>query len=98
MDFLLKFERSKLEEIKRILLADDMVSRGSLIFKDSIGLGFKEDVYYCYISATEEICKKAKELVGKITKFVEGKEKQEVIEKIKKEEETAAEGFGAIFG
>ncbi len=98
MDIIFKFERSNLEEVKRLLMGDDVVARGSLIFRESSGLGMKDEGYYCYISATEKICKKAKELIGRIVKMTEGKEKEEVIEKIKTEEQKAAEGFGAIFG
>ena len=61
-------------------------------------LGIKGEGYYCYISGTEDVCNKAKELAKDLTKIVEGEEKNKVIAKIKSEEEQAAEGFGAIFG
>ena len=98
MEMVFKIEKKNSEEAKRILLADDIVSRGSVQFKEASTLGMKRDVYYCYIAGTDAVCNKAKELTKDIVKLVEGKEKDEVIAKIKAEEEKAAEGFGAIFG
>ncbi len=98
MELVLKIEKKNLEEAKRILLADDIVSRGNIQFKESKALGMKSGVYYCYISGTEVVCNRVKVIVKDIGKFIEGKEKQDVINKIKEDEQKAAEGFGAIFG
>lgn len=98
MEIVLRIEKKNLEQAKRILLSDDIVSRGSIQFKEGKSLGMKGEDYYCYIAGTEEVCNKAKELSKDFGKLIEGKEKDEVISKIKAEEEKAAEGFGAIFG
>ncbi len=52
----------------------------------------------CYISGLEEQCKKALELTKGLIKEVKDKEKEEVINKIKEEENKAMESFGGIFG
>ncbi len=97
MELLIKIEKD-LEGIKRILLEDDIVGRGSILFKEASSLGFKEKCYYCLITGRDDLCHRAKELLKDKVKIIEGKEKQHVLDKIKNEEETAQEGFGAIFG
>jgi uncharacterized protein Yka (UPF0111/DUF47 family) len=57
-----------------------------------------KDGYYCYISGSEEACRKAEELTKDFAKVVEGEEKEEIISKIKEEEENALAGFGAVLG
>lgn len=93
----MKIEKN-VEEVKRILLSDDVVGRSSLLFREASSLGFKEKCYYCLMSGTEEQCKKAKLLIEGKTNLIEGKNKEKIIQKIKADEATAAEGFGAIFG
>ncbi len=95
MDLLLEFEKENLARIKEILLNDDVVSRASIVFKDGSMLGY-DDKYFCYVYGTEEQIKRAKELVKDLAKASEHKE--EIIKKIKEEEEKANVGFGAIFG
>ncbi len=98
MEIVLKIEKKNLEQVKSTLLTDDVVSRGSITFKEAKSLGMKGGGYYCYITGIDNVCNKAKDLVKDTAKLVEGKERDEVIAKIKAEEEQAAEGFGAIFG
>ncbi len=95
MDLLLEFEKENLAKIKEILLNDDVVSRASIVFKDGSMLGY-DDKYFCYVYGTKEQIKKAKELVKDLAK--ESEHKEEIIKKIKEEEEKANVGFGAIFG
>jgi hypothetical protein len=97
MEIVLQIESKNLQKVKDILLKDDIVSRASMVFKDGKSLISKEG-YYCYISGTEEQCKRAKELSKEIAKEAEAKDKNEVIAKIKEEQDKAAEGFGGIFG
>lgn len=98
MELVLKVKKQDFEKVKTILLKDDTVSRASVKFRDSNSLGLKEGWYYFYVSGLEEACKKAKELTKELTKKIDKKEENDVIEKIKKEEETAISGFGSIFG
>jgi len=106
MEIVLSIEQKNLQKVKDILLKDDVVSRASIVFKEAKGLTGKEG-FYCYISGSEEQCKKALEKVKiknektgevvELAKEVSGKEKEEVVSKIKEEEDKALEGFGGIF-
>jgi hypothetical protein len=106
MEIVLSIEQKNLQKVKDILLKDDVVSRASIVFKEAKGLTGKEG-FYCYISGLEEQCKKALEKVKikdkktgeliELAKEVNGKEKEEVVSKIKEEENKALEGFGGIF-
>lgn len=97
MEIVFQIESKNLQKVKDVFLKDDIVSRASIVFKDGKSLINKEG-YYCYISGTEEQCKRAKELAKEIAKEAETKDKNEVITKIKEEQDKAAEGFGGIFG
>lgn len=97
MEIVLHLESKNLQKVKDVLLKDDMVSRASIVLKEGKSLLNKEG-YYCYISGTEEQCKKALELAKDIAKESNEKDKSNVIKKIKEEQDKAAEGFGGIFG
>ena len=96
MEILIKIEKD-VEDVKRTLLDDDTVGRGSILFREASSLGIGEKCYYCLISGTEEQCDKAKMLIKDRAEIVEGEEKEKIIQKIKAEEDAAAEGFGSIF-
>ena len=98
MEIVLKIKKEKLQKVKDLLLKDDTVSRASVTFKESKSLGFKGNEYFCYISGLEEACNKAKELTKNIAEIVNKKEMEEIVKKIKEEEESAMSGFGNIFG
>lgn len=97
MEIVLHIESKNLQKLKDALLKDDVVSRSSIVFKEGQSLISKEG-YYCYISGTEEQCNRAKEIGKDLAKEAEAKDKDEVIRKIKEEQDKAAEGFGGIFG
>jgi len=106
MQIVMLIKTDNYQKVRDILLRDDVVSRASMIFKDAKNYG--KEGYYCILSGTEEQRKRAVQLVnlkdektGEVTKLaeeIEGKEKQEIINKIKEEENRAIEGFGGIFG
>ncbi|MCD6226780.1 MAG: hypothetical protein J7J93_03235 [Candidatus Aenigmarchaeota archaeon] len=98
MEIVIEIKKENLQKAKEILLKDDVVSRATIIFKEAKTLGFDNKNYYCYISGLEEQCEKAKELIKDISKLIENEKKDEIIKKIKEEENTALEGFGNIFG
>ncbi|MEM5793552.1 MAG: hypothetical protein QXY45_04340 [Candidatus Aenigmatarchaeota archaeon] len=97
MDLVFEIEKSNIQRVKDKLLADDLVSRASIIFRDGIGIGMG-DKYYCYISGSEEVCKRAEEIIYIFGRMLEEKIRNQIIKKIKEEEEKAIEGFGGIFG
>jgi hypothetical protein len=91
-------ERPNYAKVKDSLLADDVVARQSVIFKDAQALDIKKDGFFLKLSGSDEALQKAKEIIGELGKVVDKKEAEEVVNKIKKEEENAAEGFGNILG
>ena len=98
MEIIFKIEKQNLQKVKDALLKDETVSKASIIFKESNSLGLEGKHYYCYISGLDETCKKAKELTKNLAEVVKGKDANEIIKKIKSEEESAMTGFGSIFG
>lgn len=106
MELVLKMETKDYQKVKDVLLKDDSVSRASISFKEGSIIG--KEGYYCYLSGSEEQCKKALDLVKQknektgevieLAKEVIGKEKEELINKINEEEDKAIEGFGNIMG
>ena len=97
MKVIYETEKSNFQKSKDILLKDDLVGRASILFKDGDALGL-EDKYYCCVSGVEEACKKSEELMKNLGKKVDKKTKEEILQKIKEEEEQAMQGFGGIFG
>ncbi|MBI4010153.1 MAG: hypothetical protein HY361_03115 [Candidatus Aenigmarchaeota archaeon] len=95
MEIVLNFKSENYAKTKDILLKDDVVSRASLVFKE--GSIISKQGYYCYIRGTDEQCKKALELTKDLAKEVIDKEKLDLINKIKEEENRASEGMGGIF-
>lgn len=83
---------------KNVIYADDLVSRQTVNFRESRALGFKKDGYYVEIDGSGEAVKRTKEIIGNLGKEVDEKEKEEVLKKITEQEESAAAGFGSIFG
>ncbi len=106
MEIVLQMETKNYQKVKDILLKDDFVSRASIVFKEG-GIVGKEG-YFCYVSGSDERCKKALELVKQkdektgevveLAKEVTGNEKDGLIKKIKEEEDKAVEGLGNILG
>ena len=98
MEVVFKIKKQNLQKVKDVLLKDETVSKASIMFKESKSLGFEGDCYYCYISGLDEACDKAKKLTKDLVDVVNEKDAEEIIKKIKSEEESAMTGFGDIFG
>lgn len=96
MELLLLIETRNYSKVRECLLRDDIVSRASLIFKEAKVFGGEEG-YYCYASGTEEQCKKVLELTKDLAKEIKNRKKEEIINKIKEEEDKANVAFGGIF-
>ncbi|MBI2084019.1 MAG: hypothetical protein HYT70_00145 [Candidatus Aenigmarchaeota archaeon] len=96
MEIVLHFKSENYAKGKDILLADDVVGRASMTFKEGSIIG--KQGYYCYLSGTEEQCKRALELTKDLAEEVRDEEKSLIIGKIKEEENRALEGFGNILG
>jgi len=108
MEVVLQIKADKYENMKNKLMKDDLVSRASIIFKEAKAIDESKEGYYCYISGTDDQCKKALGMIKAknpktgeefiYAEEVSGKEKNKVIEKIKEEQDRASEAFGGIFG
>lgn len=97
MEIVFEVEKSNFSEVREILLKDDVVSRASIVFRESGSLGLDNDNYLVYVSGLDEACGKAKELLKELGKEADQKLKEQVIEKIKEDEDSVASGFGTLF-
>ena len=97
MDAVYFISREKFQDVENALLKDDVLSRQSLTFRNAAVFGSKEDAVCIKISGSDEAMDKAKELVGKDGKLIEGKEKERILKQITEEEDAVAQGFGSIF-
>ena len=96
MEIALQVESKNYQRLRDIILRDENISRASIVFKEAKQYGGK-DGYYCYISGTDQQCKKAIELSKELAKQLDEKKRKEFISKIKEEENKATEAFGSIF-
>jgi hypothetical protein len=92
-------------KLKDKLLADETVNRASMTFKDA-KLYTEKAGNLIIIDGTEDRLKAAA-AIAKVEKTadgkpaaveLEGKEKEEILAKLKEEEDRAIEGMGGIFG
>jgi hypothetical protein len=80
------------------LIKDDLVSRQSILTRDSNSLEIKGDVSYVKIEGSDKGLKRAGELAKELKfKKLATKKAKEVNEKIQKQEDSAASGMGMIF-
>ncbi|MEF8874188.1 MAG: hypothetical protein V5A88_05900 [Candidatus Thermoplasmatota archaeon] len=79
------------------ILSDDLISRQNTNVKEGDSLGFKEDVTYVMVEGKEKAVEKARELFEEEC-IDTAENKEEVRDKIKEEEEAAAQGVGTVFG
>jgi len=80
------------------LTKDDLVSRQSILTRDSNSLNMKGDYSYVKIEGSKEGIKRAKELAKEHElKKLNKKKAEEINEKIEEQEDSAASGMGMIF-
>jgi len=80
------------------LIKDDLVSRQSILTRDSSSLDLKGNFLYLKIEGGEEGLKRAKKLAKELNlKKLDGKKAKEIDKKIKEQEDSAASGIGMIF-
>ena len=96
MDLLLFCKKENWKKLEEKLKKDDLVSGASIKIRDANILG--KEGFYFYLEGTEDKMNKAKDLAKDLAEEVKGEEKIKVVEILKKEEEKALEGFGAILG
>lgn len=88
----------KYSKAKNLVYGDDLLSRQSINFRESKALGMKKEGYYLEIDGSEEAIKRLAEILKDLGKEGDKKEREEVLKKISEQEESAAQGFGSIFG
>lgn len=98
MEAVFFIEKEKYPQARDRASSDDVVSRQSLTFRDSQGLGLEKEGYYLLVSGSDEGIKKAREILKGLGRELKGEEGKGVTELIKEQEEEAMEGFGGIFG
>ena len=82
------------------VVRDDIISRQSITTRDAKSLGIDGPHFYVKIEGTPAAIQRAEELVKEQdigTRLAE-KDAKKIDDKIKKEEESANEGMGMIFG
>ena len=85
------------DEIISEVISDDLVSRQTISVRDGKSLGMKEDVKYAMIEGSEEAIERAEEIFSE-EDVGEAENAEKVREKIKEEDQAAAEGMGTVFG
>ncbi len=80
------------------LVQDDLISRQTIAVRDTISLGLDGEDTIVMIEGSPEALKKAIEIVGDDGSLIEGRDKEEVFNKIKTAEDEVAEGLGLMFG
>ncbi|MDT7878609.1 MAG: hypothetical protein RQ862_08640 [Candidatus Caldarchaeales archaeon] len=83
-------------EVERILLTDEVASKANILTKDASTLLGREGTYI-RVLGTEEQLKRVETLLEGKARRIEGDELQEVLRKLKEEDERALAGFGSIF-
>ena len=80
------------------LIKDDLVSRQSILTRDSSSLNVKGDASYVKVEGSPEGIKRAEELAKEFDmKKLDDKKAKEINEKIESQEDSAASGMGMIF-
>ena len=91
----------KKEELGKIneMLKDDTVNRQSILTRDASSIGIDKDVSFLRIEGSEEGLKRAEELAKEyeFSKLADS-DAEDVNQKIKEQEDQAADGMGMIFG
>ena len=80
------------------IISDDLVSRQSILTRDSSSLNLKGNFLYLKIEGSDAGIKKAKELAKELKfKKIDAKKAKKINEKIQEQEDSAASGMGMIF-
>ena len=88
------------EDIGKInrMISDDLVSRQSIITRDSQSLDLENEATYVKIEGSEDGVKRAEEIAKELGfKKLNEKEMKRVNDRIEAQEDSAASGIGMIF-
>ena len=90
----------KSENVGKInkIVKDDLVSRQSILTRDSSSLGLDGDASYLKIEGSDDGLKRAEELAKEQEfKKLDKKKAEKINKKIEEQEDSAASGMGMIF-
>lgn len=87
-------KRLKADEI----LKDDVVSRQSIVVRESAALGLKDLGVLVMVEGDEKAVKRAEELFKDVGKLLAGEQAADVYQRFRKESEDVASGLGLTFG
>ena len=80
------------------LIKDDLVSRQSILTRDSSSLDLKGDLSYVKIEGSDNGLKRAEEIAKELgMKKLDEKKANDINKKIEEQEDSAASGMGMIF-
>lgn len=99
MDWITFVKRENVRKAEEKLRSDfDIAAKQSITVRDAKSLDIKKEGSFFLISGTDEGIKKCKELIKEFVESIDEKKLNKAKEKIKEEEEKAAEAFGGILG
>ena len=81
--------------LEKSLLSEDIITRQSISIREGEALGKEGGVEYILVEGSEEAVERVKEIAP--NNILEGKEAEEIYNKIKAEEENAVSGMGFVF-
>jgi hypothetical protein len=90
----------KSDEVGKInkLIKDDLISRQSILTRDSSSLNLKGEFSYVKIEGSDEGLKRAQEVAKELEmKKLDDKKAKEINTKMQEQEDSAASGMGMIF-
>ncbi len=94
--FVKKDDVNKAEE--KLRNDTDLAAKQSITVRDAKSLDIEKDGSFFLIDGTEDGVEKCKELINEFVEEVDEEHLNKAKEKIKEEEEKAAEAFGGILG
>lgn len=95
-------ESAKTPELKKVIEADpyqsDSFATQGYVLKGGDALGMDTKKMYLYIKADPDFFKKAEEKLKGIVERAKKENEAAVVKKIEEEQNSAASGFGSLFG
>ncbi len=98
MKWLTFVKKENAKKAEELLKQDELASKQSILVKDAKALGIEEEGSFFKIDGDEEGVNKCKELIKEFVEEISEEKLNKAKEEIKKEEDTAAQGIGGIFG
>jgi hypothetical protein len=80
------------------LYQDDLVSRQTIIRRDNVSLGLKDEALYVIIDGSQEAIDRAVVISKDFATVLSASERENVYKKVKEQDESTLEGIGSIFG